>query len=152
MIELHIQESSPSINRFHGHHWLKKSKERKKWSWLVRIARMHVRMPMLPPEHCHVAYHRYGARILDFDNMVAGLKFCQDALISEGFAVDDSPAHLTAVYRQFVGKPYRTIIKIWGDREWNQELKATQPKSSPLDTATPSASSKNAILLAEALL
>jgi len=112
MIELHIPECTPSVNRFHGHHWSKKLKARKHWGWLVRIARMNIKPPMLPPEHARITIERYGARLLDFDNFVAGTKHLCDCLVAEGFAVDDSPAHLTAEYHQFIGKPHRTIVRI----------------------------------------
>lgn len=153
LIELHIPEPTPSVNKFHGYHWSKKAKERKRWSWLVRAARMHVRVPMLPPEHCKLVIDRYGARLLDRDNFIAGTKFLTDSLVAEGFMVDDSPAHLTAEYHQFIGKPYRTIIKIEGNKAWNLALKAaSQSNSPPVTKCATGNSSKSAVILAEQVL
>lgn len=153
MIELHIPEPTPSLNAFYGVHWTKKAKIRKHWSWLVRAARMHVRVPMLPPEHCKLTIERYGQRLLDRDNLIGGCKGLVDALVAEGFMVDDSPAHLTADYHQFIGKPYRTIIKIEGNKAWNLALKAaSQSNSQPVTQCATGNSSKSAVILAEQVL
>jgi hypothetical protein len=51
--------------------------------------------------------------MLDHDNFVAGTKFLQDAIVAEGFVVDDKPKHLEPpVYKQHVGTPHRTEILI----------------------------------------
>lgn len=49
--------------------------------------------------------------MLDNDNFVAGTKFLVDALVAEGFMVNDSPAHLEPHYVQHRGAP-RTVITI----------------------------------------
>ena len=42
-------------------------------------------------EKCHVTVIRYGARLLDFDNMGGGLKFLMDAMVKNKILTDDSP-------------------------------------------------------------
>jgi hypothetical protein len=112
MITLTIPAATPSVNRLHGFHWSLKARERKKWGWLVRIARMGLPAPLYAPEHVSLTIERYGPRLLDYDNYVAGTKFLTDQLVAEGFAVDDSPAHMTVRYVQHVGKPPRTVVRI----------------------------------------
>ena len=112
-ISLLLPEATPSVNRMHGFHWSKKYKERRKWAWLVKAARLEAGLfHVKPPAKASVQIDRYGARVLDHDNFVAGTKFLTDALVAEGFLVDDSPANITAIYRQHVGKPHRTIVII----------------------------------------
>lgn len=112
MITLTIPEATPSVNRLHGYHWSRKARERKKWAWLVRVARQGLLVPLHAPERVSLTIERYGPRLLDHDNYVAGTKFLTDSLIAEGFAVDDSPKHLNAEYIQHIGKPSRTIVRI----------------------------------------
>lgn len=113
MIELNFPVATPSVNQLHGRHWSAKAKWRKQWAWMVRAERLRI-VPLQsgPPWQAKVSIDRYGPRLLDNDNFVAGTKQLMDALVAEGFLVDDSPNHLTATYTQHVGKPYRTVVRI----------------------------------------
>jgi hypothetical protein len=136
VITLEIPERTPSVNLFHGYHWSKKLKEKQRWGWLVKMAIMEwTGKPIPVPEDgiSRVTIERYGPRILDRDNFIAGTKWLMDALVSQRFLVDDSPAHVSAEYHQFTGKPYRTIVKIWGEQEWQIQQDSTKkPVSSSL--------------------
>jgi|SRR6185312_3415875 len=112
MIALTIPEPTPSVNVFHGRHWSRKLRERQKWGWLVRAARLQAHVLPSHPDFVRMRIERFGARILDRDNFIAGAKWLIDALVAEGFASDDSPEHLIVEYTQKVGKPHRTIIEV----------------------------------------
>ena len=113
MIELVINEPTPSVNRLHGRHWSAKLRARHRWGWLVREAKLNAKVyQQAAPDKVTVTIERYGPRRLDTDNAIAGMKFLIDALVAEGFAVNDHPAHLTLACHQHVGKPYRTIVRI----------------------------------------
>lgn len=108
-----IPEPTPSVNRLHGYHWSRKRRERQKWGWLVKQARLAAGIyPTAPSSRVRLTIRRYGPRMLDHSNFVAGLKWLEDALVAEGFLVDDSPAHLEPDYAQHTGKPYRTEITV----------------------------------------
>jgi len=120
VIEFTLPFPTPSLNRQFGEHWAQRAKERKKWGWLVRAERLksvldgsHVdHQVMSVMEKSRVTIERYGKRLLDRDNFIAGTKQLTDALVAEGFLVDDSPQHVQIEYRQFTGKPYRTVVRI----------------------------------------
>jgi Holliday junction resolvase RusA-like endonuclease len=113
VINLVIPEPTPSINRIHGYHWTRKRKERQRWGWLVKQARLCAGVfRSAPSNRVRLTIRRFGPRMLDHDNFVAGTKFLQDAIVAEGFVIDDKPAHLEPVYSQHVGKPHRTEIRI----------------------------------------
>lgn len=116
MIELVLPLPTPSMNSLWGHHWSKKARARKQWAWMVRAERLRLlKLGPLPSNVAlplHVTVDRYGPRVIDADNAIGGSKMLIDALVAEGFLIDDSPAHLQATYRQHVGKPYRTEVRI----------------------------------------
>lgn len=120
MIELVLPRPTPSLNRQFGQHWSKRAKLKKQWAWMVRAERLKITYAdwIIAGEWIKadgprkVTIDRWGPRLCDHDNIVGGAKQLIDALVSEGFLVDDSPAHMVATYRQHVGKPYRTEVRI----------------------------------------
>jgi hypothetical protein len=117
-ITLDIPQSSPSFNRLNGQHWSKIAKVRKEWRWLVRIARLNAQVFITPRyPKAHVEIERFGAKILDHDNFVAGCKALLDCLRYEGFIEDDSPEKCTCRYIQHRSKVKRTLIRIELTRE-----------------------------------
>lgn len=131
MIEFTIPKPTPSLNQFYWGHWSKKmknAKEWRKWVWAARVA-TGTKELMAMEAHRHVTVERYGSRKLDRDNFIGGCKGIIDALVKEGFILDDSPAHVSIEYHQYTGKPYRTIIKIEGESQWKESMKK-QPSSS----------------------
>ena len=103
-----VQEPTPSLNRMLGRHWMRRRELTERWGWLVRAARLE---SQAQPQHWPKAYvgiTRYGARVLDRDNLVAGGVFLVNALRREGFFEDDSPDKLDSVYAQHaVGRDKR---------------------------------------------
>lgn len=79
---------------------------------MIRAEKLRLGAIWLPEGQRKVTIDRWGPRLCDHDNIVGGAKQLIDALVAEGFLVDDSPAHLQATYRQHVGKPYRTEVRI----------------------------------------
>lgn len=116
MIELVLPLPTPSMNMLWGHHWAKKARMRKQWGWMVRAERLRLQklgpLPSAMKLPAQVTVDRYGPRVIDRDNAIGGSKMLIDALVAEGFLIDDSPSHLQAIYRQHVGKPYRTEVRI----------------------------------------
>lgn len=114
MIELVINEATPSLNRFLGEDWRCKIKHRKRWAWLVRAARLQAKI-YAPPKYprATLTIERYGAKKLDADNCRGGMKFLTDSLVREGFIQDDSMDHIgEPVIRQILSKERKTIIRI----------------------------------------
>lgn len=115
MIELVIPEATPSLNRMLGGHWSKKHQTRNHWWWLVKAARLDAKVFITPNyDRARITVERTGARILDSDNCMAGLKFMIDGLVHEGLIAGDTPAHIgTPVVRQFVDRKLRrTVVRI----------------------------------------
>lgn len=115
MIELVIDECTPSLNPLLGQHWSHKHRLRAHWGWLVRRARLNAKV-FDPPrfEHARVTIERTGSRMLDTDNLTGGCKGLIDLLVREGLIVDDSPDHIgQPVIRQIVDKKVRqTVVRI----------------------------------------
>ena len=113
-IVLVIDEPTPSINRLLGQHWIRNYRHRERWSWLIRAARLRAGAQPQRWSKAYVGYTRYGARALDYENLVAGCKGVTDVLRREGFFEDDSPDKLEAAYAQHaVGRDkrqHRTVI------------------------------------------
>lgn len=66
--------------------------------------------PMLNPAIVRIV--RYGANLLDEDNLRGGMKPVIDALKAVGLIVDDSPRHITLITDQFVSKGRCTVISV----------------------------------------
>jgi hypothetical protein len=108
-----IPKASPSVNVGYGEHWSKKFKVRREWQWLVRIARLEAKAFPEPLSRASITITRYGKRLLDHDNFVAGCKPIQDALRIERFITDDTLEVIGQPhYHQHIGKPHRTEITI----------------------------------------
>lgn len=114
MIVLHIDEPIPSLNKTLGGHWSRQLKHRRRWQWLTRAAVLRAQI-YVPPKWAtaRIRIERYGARILDADNVRGGAKALIDALKYEEIIADDSPAHIgVPEICQFVSKDRRTIVYV----------------------------------------
>lgn len=114
-ITLTIPVPTPSLNRVLGAHWSRKARERLKWGWLVRAARLEARV--YPgshiPQQAKVTIERWGPKLLDADNARLGSKFLTDSMVKERLFADDTLACIgEPEVIQHVGKPYRTIVTI----------------------------------------
>jgi hypothetical protein len=114
VIVLDIPESTPSLNRSRGEHWAKAHRRSAKWQWLVKVARLDAKLfeRIEPLRRAKITIERWGPKLLDHDNMVAGAKQLIDSLVKEGFIADDNPDCIgQPQYFQNIG-PRRTIIRI----------------------------------------
>lgn len=114
MIELTIDEATPSLNRSLGQHWSHQHKLRKRWHWLVKAALLDAKFFDTPRySKATLTIERHGKRILDADNARAGAKALTDQLVQQGLLLDDKPAVIgEPTIRQFVSKTERTIVRI----------------------------------------
>lgn len=110
---LTFPEPTPSLNELNWAHWSRKRKERQKWGWYVKAAAL--KLPRVEaPEVAAVTICRYGARLLDRTNLVGGCKSLEDALVAEGFLVDDSEKHYRPTYQQCASSERKTVVVISG--------------------------------------
>lgn len=113
MIELEINEATPSLNPLLGQFWAKRHKDRKRWRWLVRAARLAAdAFPTAPLQKARITIVRHGRRQLDTDNLYGGTKLLVDSLVREGFVIDDSPDHIELIVTQKLTKTPKTTIRI----------------------------------------
>ena len=108
----------PRPNPSSNVHWRTKHRDRQKWVVLMRDA---LGPKLHPPlEHAKVTFTRFSSREPDSDNLVASFKLVRDLLMVAGkrnagglgLIVDDSPAHLEAVYAWKAAKPNQGRIEI----------------------------------------
>lgn len=99
-----IPHASPSLNGLMRWHWGRRKRYtaqlESEIAWLAREAGW---KPSTGHEHYTIT--RVSSSVLDHDNLVGGLKLHVDALVRAGFALDDSPKHITITYQQRRGKP-----------------------------------------------
>lgn len=112
MIMLDLPLAVQSRNIIDKLHWAKRNRMRGDWQWLVRAAVLAAKVQVVRQNHGALTIERVSPRKLDHDNFVGGCKQLQDALVREGFFVDDSVKHLTTTYIQTAGSPARTIVRI----------------------------------------
>lgn len=113
MIELTIPEPTPSLNPMLRQFWVKRTKEQKRWRWLVRAARLEAKYhPTAPIEKARVTVTRHGRRILDTDNLYGGVKGLVDLLVKEGILANDTPDHVELVMRQQKTQTPKTVVQI----------------------------------------
>lgn len=113
MIRLEIAEPTPSLNTFNGRHWTRYHKLAKKWRTLVMVAKAEAKVfgdPLL--EKSRICIERYGARMLDSDNLHGGAKAVIDSLKRNGLIVDDSPDNITLRVEQHIGRERKTVITL----------------------------------------
>jgi hypothetical protein len=114
MIVLIFDETTPSLNALHGHHFTKKHRLRMRWHWLVK-AEVRRQQIWIPPKwsRATIRVERHGPRLLDFDNARAGLKPLIDSLVTEEIITDDTPAVIgEPELKQFVSKERKTVVYV----------------------------------------
>ena len=115
MITLTIPEPTPSQNNFQWAHWSKIRQAKKRWGWLILHAANVAGAQRQNLERAKVTVTRTGARMLDYDNLVAGCKSTViDNLVLQGYIAGDDPERLTVEYRQHAQRkgPHSTVITI----------------------------------------
>lgn len=112
-IVLTVPKASPSLNATTRQHWRVYYRQKKLWEKLLWVAKAEAGiygMPMF--EYANVRICRYGAKLLDPDNLVGGMKPLIDSLKALGIIVDDSPAHMSLSVMQGTDTNHRTVIQV----------------------------------------
>jgi hypothetical protein len=114
VIEITIDEPTPSLNVLLGHHWTRRKKHRERWHWLTKQALGAAQVWVRPNwTRANLTIDRYGPRMLDADNFRAGTKFLTDSLVQAGIIVNDTPAVIgEPALRQIIGKERKTVVRI----------------------------------------
>lgn len=107
--------------RFRNIHAYKR--EQRRWDWLVRatpITDVDYKPDLPLPAPIRLIVTRCNHRLLDWDNMGAGLKFTLDALVHNGIIKDDSPSIIASLelrQRKVKGIDAKTIFEFVIDEE-----------------------------------
>ena len=105
MIELTLNEATPSLNKMIRLHWTVDRKLKAKWVKMVWVALRSQRMgPVQPFSRARVTITRISPRMLDRDNLFSSVKHPLDGLKICSVIVDDSPEHIELIVRQEKGK------------------------------------------------
>jgi hypothetical protein len=113
-LRIEVDDLPPSPNR--RMHWGTRRRLVKPLAdaiaWQARAARLGLPEPL---EHAHVIAKMIHRRppLRDWDNSVASLKECIDALITGGLIVSDSPEHFTMAVVQALGPHRGLTLEIW---------------------------------------
>lgn len=103
MIELYIDEPTPSLNEMLRQHWAIDVKLKAHWSRLVMCA-VSGKVPPAPIARARITITRISPRMLDWDNCAGGTKHLTDGLRTHGVISDDTPEHVELIVRQEKGK------------------------------------------------
>ena len=100
-----------SRNMIDRWHWSKKHKLKNEYRILVRNQmRLHSINPT--EEKCQLRINCYVKRLMDYDNVVGGLKQFIDAMCTESFIHDDSPKWLDIVdIKQIKAPDFKIIVE-----------------------------------------
>ena len=92
-------------------HWAVRNREKQTWALLVRhqMRRKKVRLAD-DKEHFTLMIISYRKRLLDKDNLYAGVKHLVDAMCDERLIYDDDPKHLNLKVEQYKAKENHTMV------------------------------------------
>jgi Holliday junction resolvase RusA-like endonuclease len=94
-------------------HWTRDYRLKKRWATLVQWAKFELpRRPQAPLERARVLVTRYSPGSMDIDNLYGSVKHLLDALIVNGFIVDDSAKHIELQVKQVKDNRKRTFVMI----------------------------------------
>ena len=91
-------------------HWAKKQRLKHKYQILIRNE-MRVKEVKGTCEKCSIKITCGVKRIMDIDNLIAGLKQFIDALALERYIHDDSPKWLEFEVKQEKSKEYKILVE-----------------------------------------
>ena len=100
-----------SRNMIDKMHWAKKQMLKGQYRILIRNQmRLHKIKPT--EEKCEIKINCYVKRLMDYDNVVGGLKGLIDSLTQENFIHDDSPKWLDIVeIKQIKAPDFKIIVE-----------------------------------------
>jgi len=91
-------------------HYMARDRETKDWRLMVRAVCGLPHMGEVQGK-CRVAITLHRKRLQDPDNATGSVKPVVDALVRNGWLVDDSPEYLELVVREEKSKDQRTVIE-----------------------------------------
>lgn len=95
MEKIELDYLVPSGNSLLREHWANRQRRKITLQWLIRKQMMDNRIvSVFKPTICKLQLIVFRKRLLDYDNLVSGCKSLLDALVCEGFIVDDSMRYL----------------------------------------------------------
>ena len=108
---LTIPQKVESRNVLDRKHWAVKRRNKQIWAVFVRN-----QMRLKKIRECEICEKfeltiiSYRKKLLDYDNLVGGVKQLLDACSEEKLIWDDAPKYLNLKVEQHIGKKYETII------------------------------------------
>ena len=100
-----------SRNILDRQHWAVKRKSKQIWALFVRNQmKLNKIEKAKAGEKFKLTIVSYRKKLLDYDNLVGGVKGLLDACIDEELIWEDSPKYLDLVVEQYTSKKYETII------------------------------------------
>lgn len=108
---LTIPQKVESRNVLDRKHWAVKRRSKQIWALFVRN-----QMRLKKIRECEIGEKfkltiiSYRKKLLDYDNLVGGVKQLLDACSEEKLIWDDAPKYLNLKVEQHIGKKYETII------------------------------------------
>lgn len=108
---LTIPQKVESRNVLDRKHWAVKRRNKQIWAVFVRN-----QMKLKKIRECEIGEKfkltiiSYRKKLLDYDNLVGGVKQLLDACSEEKLIWDDAPKYLNLKVEQHIGKKYETII------------------------------------------
>ena len=100
-----------SRNKLDRQHWAVKRKSKQIWALFVRNQMKFNKIKKAETgEKFKLTIISYRKKLLDYDNLVGGVKGLLDACIDEELIWEDSPKYLDLVVEQYTSKKYETII------------------------------------------
>ena len=100
-----------SRNILDRQHWAVKRKSKQIWALFVRNQmKLNKIKKAKAGEKFKLTIVSYRKKLLDYDNLVGGVKGLLDACIDEELIWEDSPKYLDLVVEQYTSKKYETII------------------------------------------
>ena len=100
-----------SRNILDRQHWAVKRKSKQIWALFVRNQmKLNKIKKAKAGEKFKLTIVSYRKKLLDYDNLVGGIKGLLDACIDEELIWEDSPKYLDLVVEQYTSKKYETII------------------------------------------
>tara|TARA_Y100001973_G_C4906376_1_gene189704 strand:- start:103 stop:453 length:351 start_codon:yes stop_codon:yes gene_type:complete len=108
--KIQINHRPYSRNAVDKWHWAKKQRLKKEYQFLIR-SEMNRNKIKGTCEKCSIKITCGVKRLMDIDNLIAGLKQFIDALCIERYIHDDSPKWLELQVKQEKSKQYKIIVE-----------------------------------------
>ena len=108
--KIQINHRPYSRNAVDKWHWAKKQKLKREYQFMIR-SEMNDKQIKGTCEKCSIKITCGVKRLMDIDNLIAGLKQFIDALCIERYIHDDSPKWLELEVKQEKSKEYKILVE-----------------------------------------